>query len=269
MLRKTLITIILFSLSGWGIFKYVSSHEDSHLTKVFSSFNLIGPLKEVGPINSEDIVEETNKERIANDLPPLSINTKLEDSALVKANDIIKRQYFEHTAPTGEGVSDLGKDAGYQYVILGENLALGDFSSSKDIVEAWMKSPGHRANILNTRYQDIGVGIVRGVYEGKSVWVAVQHFGTSRNVCPSIDTSLKWDIDRLNQELKEEEGIINMLKKSLESPEAGSDPSYQNRVALFNSKVEAYNAKLSISREKINYYNKEVRAFNSCIATFQ
>ena len=269
MLKQVIIIVAVFILGGWGISQYVTSHTDSGAYRVFSQFKTLPQAREEQNMSGVDIIDATNKERVAVGLPPLSTNPELGVSAELKVDDMIVRQYFEHASPTGEGVSDLGAKAGYSYVILGENLALGNFTSPTDVVEAWMNSPGHKANILNKRYQEIGVSVKLGVYEGKEVWFAVQHFGTSRNVCPNIDTNLKVDINALNAELKAEEGTISALKKSLETPGAQDDPAYQSNIALFNNKVDAYNAKLAVSREKIDYYNKQVRIFNTCIATFQ
>ncbi|MEK7228358.1 MAG: CAP domain-containing protein [Patescibacteria group bacterium] len=269
MLKRITTILAVLILGGWGISQYVSSNTGTKVYQVFSQFRSLPPVKEEPNINNADIIEATNKERVSAGLPPLSTNVKLGVSAQMKVDDMIARQYFEHASPTGEGVSDLGAKAGYQYVIMGENLALGNFTSSNDIVDAWMKSPGHKANILNKRYQEIGVSVELGMYEGKEVWFAVQHFGTSRSVCPNIDTNLKSSISTLNTELKVEEGIISALKEALETPGAQSEPSYEKNVALFNDKVEAYNTKLATSREKIGFYNKQVRTFNTCIATFQ
>lgn len=270
MLKQIITIITVFILGGWGISQYITSRTDTNVYQVFSQFKILTPVREEQiSINSTDIIEATNKERLAVGLPPFSTNTKLDVSAEVKVDDMTERQYFEHNSPTGEGVSDLGTKAGYQYVIMGENLALGNFTSAKDIVDAWMNSPGHKANILNKRYQEIGVSVKLVNYEGKEVWLAVQHFGTSRSVCPIIDTNLKSTINAINSELKIEEGTIRALKATLETSGAQDDPSYQSSIALFNDKVEAYNAKLAISREKIDLYNKQVRAFNFCIATFQ
>jgi uncharacterized protein YkwD len=51
----------------------------------------------------------------------------------------------------------LAKKVNYEYVVVGENLAEGDFTSDADLVKGWMDSPGHRANILNTKYEEIGI----------------------------------------------------------------------------------------------------------------
>ncbi|MBP6857685.1 MAG: hypothetical protein KBC11_00590 [Candidatus Pacebacteria bacterium] len=220
-------------------------------------------------INIVDIIELTNKERVLAGLPPLSTNNLLSDSADLKVDDMIALQYFEHQSPNGDSVSDLGTKVGYDYVVMGENLALGTFSNSAEIVQAWMDSPGHRANILNKNYQDIGVSVKRALYKGDEVWFAVQHFGTNRSVCPSIDQSLKTDIDVTNNELKGEESTINILKRALEAPGASSSPNYSENIKLFNKNVDDYNSKLQVSKQKINNYNSQVKEFNRCIATFQ
>lgn len=267
MLKKILPIIIFAGFALWA-----TIHHDGVLMQSRRVLSWVSTIKQVKEVQQgfdiTDIIEATNKERVAEGLPPLSTNEKLNKSAEIKVDDMIDRQYFEHQAPTGEGVSDLGKKAGYEYVIMGENLALGAFTSSDDIVKAWMESPGHKANILNNKYQDIGVSVKSAVYEGKEVWFAVQHFGTSRGVCPEIDSSLKNEIESLNRELKAEEQGIASLKKTLEAPGASSDPSYRNNIAVFNNSVDGYNRKLAISRQKVEIYNAEVRDFNKCIATF-
>lgn len=267
MLKKILPIIIFAGFALWA-----TIHHDTVLQRSRQVLSWVSTLKQVKEaqqgINATDIIEATNKERVAEGLPPLATNEKLNTSAEIKVDDMIARQYFEHQAPTGEGVSDLGKKAGYEYVIMGENLALGAFTSSDDIVQAWMKSPGHKANILNTKYQDIGVSVKSAVYEGKEVWFAVQHFGTSRGACPEIDSSLKEQIESLNRELKAEEQGIAALKKVLEAPGASSDPSYKDNINRFNNSVDEYNRKLAVSRQKVEIYNSTVRDFNKCIATF-
>lgn len=267
MLKKFSIALIVVLVGGWGVHSYLASTAETP-RQVFSRIITLQKEPEI-TIDSIAIVEATNKERVKAGLAPLSVNKLLNNSAEMKVDDMIARQYFEHQSPTGEGVSDLGRKAGYNYVIMGENLAMGAFTSADDIVRAWMESPGHKANILNTKYQDIGVSVKQGVYEGKNVYFAVQHFGTGRGVCPPIDSALKKEIDALNEELQVREGIISGIKRELESPGASTKPSYPSEVQLFNQKVDEYNAKLQTSREKIEIYNGEVKDFNRCIATFQ
>jgi uncharacterized protein YkwD len=220
-------------------------------------------------VTSSGIVDATNIERINAGLLPLQINTKLETSASVKTYDMIDRQYFEHNSPSGKGVSDLGREAGYEYVVMGENLALGVFAESSDVVAAWMQSPGHRANILNPKYQEIGVYVVKAQYQGRDAWFAVQHFGTGRNACPLIDSVLKKSIDTMNSDLKAQQIQIITEKARLETPTNPGGEEYRKDVEEFNKLVSQYNTTLVISQEKIKQYNAQVSAFNTCLAQYQ
>ncbi len=220
-------------------------------------------------LSTNNIVDATNRERIAAGLPPLTLNPKLVSSATIKTNDMITRQYFEHISPTGEGVSDLGAKVGYSYVVMGENLALGNFVDGDDVVEAWMNSAGHRANILNPNYQEIGVYAAKGTYQGRDVWFAVQHFGTTRSACPVISTSLKVSIDSINKDLKQRQATIATEKAILEGPDRPRGNEYKARVTAFNAMVAEYNTALVISQEKIKQYNAQVAAFNACLVWYQ
>lgn len=215
-----------------------------------------------------DIIDETNKQRIKAGLEPLRADATLVESAEIKTQDMIDLGYFEHRSPSGKSVSDLGKDVGYDYIIMGENLAMGDFKNAKDLVDAWMNSPGHRANMLNPEYQDIGVYATEGIFEGQAVWFAVQHFGTQRAVCPSISKSLKQEIDILNKDLDKQQQEIEALKDTLEGLTADSG-GYDDKVNLFNAMVVSYNKALELSKNKIVQYNKQVASFNTCLLQYQ
>lgn len=222
-----------------------------------------------GRLLAEDIIDATNKERIALGLLPLTVDVTLMQSAQHKNNDMIVRQYFEHVSPDGKSVSDLGTEFGYQYIIMGENLALGAFTDSADLVTAWMKSPGHRANIVSTKYQDIGVAVAQGLYKGKTVWFATQHFGTERRVCPTIDTQLKESVQSLSLELKKREVAIEDMRKVLESPDRPKGDAYNQLVSVFNQLITEYNNMLGVLKEETAQYNAQVNAFNSCLSRYQ
>lgn len=98
-------------------------------------------------LSNSGILAETNSERARLGLSPLRISSNLNAAATLKVIDMFARQYFEHTSPTGVTISDLSESVGYDYILVGENLALGNFSSDAALVAAWMGSPGHRANI--------------------------------------------------------------------------------------------------------------------------
>lgn len=123
-----------------------------------------------------DVIALANGSRTKASLAPLSANAQLTEAAKSKANDMIKNDYFAHTSPKGVEPWYWIKQAGYQYKAAGENLAI-NYTDAKEQHEAWMKSETHRANILNTRYQEIGVAVVKGKIDGKESIVTVEMFG--------------------------------------------------------------------------------------------
>jgi hypothetical protein len=127
-------------------------------------------------IAPSSVISLVNQERAEANLAPLAENTKLSAAARAKANDMIKRDYFAHTSPAGVTPWQWIKQAGYRYKTAGENLAV-NYTSAKEQHKAWMKSPTHRANILNPKYQEIGVAVVEGKIDGEESIVTVQMFG--------------------------------------------------------------------------------------------
>ena len=109
-----------------------------------------------------------NGERADHGLPPLSANLRLADAATVYAADLVAGTYFSHTGRDGSSVLDRIKRSGYlprgAAFVLGENLAWGSgaLATPAAIMNAWMNSPGHRANILNPDFREVGVGVVAG-----------------------------------------------------------------------------------------------------------
>ena len=229
---------------------------DNFLTSNINSINL----------SSKNVIDITNKYRAQNgNLPPLKENSKLDFSAEKKLQDMFVRQYFEHTSPNGVGVADLATELGYDYIVIGENLALGNFKDDQALVDAWMASPGHRANILDKRYQDIGVSVMKGVYQGKSVWMAVQHFGLPKSACPIIDEVLRGIIDLDQNNIKNMQGELMSRLSAIHSGVVYEGLNTSDQITEYNSLVGDYNKLVLDIKEKINTYNEEVRNFNSCI----
>lgn len=216
------------------------------------------------------VILYTNQSRAGNgNLKPLKENDKLNKAAKAKLDDMFNGQYFEHESPSGIGPSDLAKTAGYQYIIIGENLALGNFKDDADLVTAWMNSPGHRANILKENYEEIGVAVGQGIYEGRKTWMAVQEFGKPRSSCPSIDFSLKGEIDSTQAEVEMRKTQVENLKVQIDS----TDPKTQEEYDEYNKKVQEYNDLVHIYnnlvdnlKEKTATYNSQVNLYNSCLA---
>jgi hypothetical protein len=131
----------------------------------------------VGAVLPAVVIDQTNSERKALDLPALRRNDVLDAAAKLKAEHMAREGYFAHYSPDGVSPWHWFSTAGYSFVHAGENLAV-HFTDSDEVVDAWMKSPTHRANIANSNYQEIGVGTARGKYEGFSTVFVVQLFGT-------------------------------------------------------------------------------------------
>ncbi len=128
-------------------------------------------------ITPNNIIYLTNQERSKLGLATLTSNAMLSVAAQAKANDMFAKQYWDHFGPNGETPWQFIRGAGYSYVYAGENLAKG-FKTSEGVVEAWMASPTHKANIVSANYKEIGVAVVDGVLLGKQVTLVVQMFGT-------------------------------------------------------------------------------------------
>ena len=125
------------------------------------------------------IVDLTNDERDTDDLAPLHRNAILDAAAQLKAEDMAKHEYFAHYSPAGISPWYWFDQSGYDYLQAGENLAV-HFTESGEVVDAWMKSPSHRANIMNGQYVEIGIGTAKGEYKGSPTIYVVQLFGVPR-----------------------------------------------------------------------------------------
>jgi uncharacterized protein YkwD len=118
------------------------------------------------------LVELANSERVTSSLNILNQNELLNAAATLKAQDMAAKSYFAHISPEGRTPWSWLRDVNYVYEYAGENLAV-NFSDSKYVTNAWMKSPTHAANIMKAEYTEIGTGVATGTYNGKkSIFVA-------------------------------------------------------------------------------------------------
>lgn len=122
------------------------------------------------------LVDLTNNDRSENNVSALKVNPLLELAAQLKAQDMATKGYFEHTSPEGLTPWFWLQKVGYRWSGAGENLAV-NFSDSSDIENAWMNSSGHRANILDNRFSEIGIATAKGIYKGQEAIFVVQFFG--------------------------------------------------------------------------------------------
>lgn len=168
-----------------GSFEQISALETSAehdaAQKLAQTFSAPSPLVATGTPQSAytltraGIIAETNIQRAVNgNLPPLAEDTTLDDIAQIRLDDMFTKQYFAHISPSSSSAVTVAQAVGYDYIALGENLALGNFPGDAGVVTAWMNSPGHRANILDVHYTNIGVAAREGNFQGENVWIAVQ-----------------------------------------------------------------------------------------------
>lgn len=108
-------------------------------------------------IGSSSLLNATNQQRKNNNQAELVLSSKLSSAAQAKADDMAKRNYWAHNTPDGKEPWIFIQKAGYSYQKAGENLAYG-FVTSNDTITGWMNSPGHRANLLDKSYKEVGFG---------------------------------------------------------------------------------------------------------------
>lgn len=107
----------------------------------------------------KQVVELTNNERVERGLEPLKVDLELSKVAREKSRDMSVNDYFSHTSPTYGSPFDMMKSYGIDYRSAGENIARGQ-RTPEEVVNGWMNSEGHRANILSAKFTHIGVGYI-------------------------------------------------------------------------------------------------------------
>ena len=110
---------------------------------------------------AQAVLKLVNQERAKVGLSALTLDAKLNNAAQKKAVDMRDKNYFDHQSPTYGSPFDLMRSEGISYSTAGENIAAGQ-QSAQAVMESWMNSSGHRANILNAKYKYLGVGFCTG-----------------------------------------------------------------------------------------------------------
>lgn len=118
---------------------------------------------------AEAILKLVNQERAKAGVPALKLSDKLNSIANTKAKDMADKGYFAHESPTYGSPFDMLKDFGVSFSYAGENIAAGQ-KTAEEVMDSWMNSSGHRQNILNKNYTQLGVGFTHGGQYGTE-WV--------------------------------------------------------------------------------------------------
>ena len=156
------------------------------------SFSKPGILGITGNIDQKELIELTNRERQKAGLSQVTENDALDRAAAAKAQNMLAENYWAHFAPSGKTPWDFMLGSGYKFSFAGENLAK-NFYKSNDVVTAWMASPTHRDNLLNSKYKDIGIAVVEGNLNGQKTTLVVQMFGTTEMLAakPTVEVQGK------------------------------------------------------------------------------
>lgn len=143
--------------------------------------------------DASDILTLVNQERASRSLAPLILCQRLTIAAQRHTDDMIARQFFSHTNPSGQDPFERMLAIGYNYSWAGENIAVGQ-PTAADVMDAWMNSTGHRGNILSPNYTHMGVGSAVGdykasngqIYHNMKYWT--QTFGAGGQCIPQPPT---------------------------------------------------------------------------------
>lgn len=185
-----------------------------------------GVLGYASQISPAKIIEYTNNQRLSAGLSIVRENKALDEAALSKAADMFAKGYWAHVSPTGTEPWYFITKSGYKYQHAGENLAR-DFSNPKDIVAAWMASPTHKQNLLDGRYQDMGIAVMDGYIDGVETTIVVQMFGSAASTAPKI-TSANIGVPQVQAESKNtvlDVEPINVVQENQHlEPESGLSP---------------------------------------------
>lgn len=304
----TIATIVLLILGATGWFllnkktateaiKNVALPVVSQINSSNNSGKLFGPKEAIKAptLSAAKIIELTNQYRQEAGVKPVVLNTILTKAAQIKTDDMFAKQYFEHIAPDGTTPAQLVLKSGYSYKTTGENLALGDFKDEAELVKAWYDSPGHRANMLNPDFVDIGVASDLNDFEGRNTWISVQEFGKLAPNCASPDEKLSATITQDKATYQSQADKMNALVKTAQAKtdeanqkmtqgneiytstkdKTKAQPYWNEAKALAAEGTASYNEAKAIDTqlkalyEKIDAnmikYNAQVNSYNICI----
>lgn len=157
-------------------------------TRLYGATSLPTILGFASSITASQVLDQTNQARASAGQPPLTMNAQLNQAAVSKGNHMCGEQYWAHIAPDGTTPWVFIKNAGYHYSVAGENLAR-DFADTPSMISAWLASPTHKANIMNDRYQEIGVAVIDCKLLGSDTALVVQMFGTQALGTPTTTST--------------------------------------------------------------------------------
>jgi hypothetical protein len=236
--------------------------------KYFLAFFLL--LSSVSPLNSFAAVETpqinasslfslTNAARQENGKSSFVWDDRLASIAEKKLNDMFTRGYFDHQDPDGNTAGARAIAAGYDYTLFGENLAMGWFDNDHALIDAWMKSAGHRKNILFNDFTSIGIAVDERSFDGEQTLIAIQLFARPTKICPRPSSDLAAAIV-LRQTYRDK------LETIMDAYRAEKGIVSSRRFQVLTNQVSAVmTVFLRELNEKIDAYNAQIDAYETCI----
>lgn len=197
-----------------------------------------------------------NASRAENKGKKLKWSPTLCQSAELKSGDMLAHNYFEHVSPDGTQPWHWIEVAGYKYLSVGENLALNYFTADSAHT-ALMNSPGHRANILNPDFSEIGFYYARGKINGEDAFILVQHFATPAPA--SVPIKYVCETDKAAKQFKDLKKTKNEIEKYLSQ---AKDTESQLKAAGASTKeVSDYIDYLNGKEKEVDGYIKETNDY--------
>lgn len=194
------------------------------------------------------LIKFTNQEREVMGINPLKENPILNEAAYLKAKDMLEKDYFSHNSPEGISPWYWFGEVEYDYNYAGENLAIG-FLDSEEVHQAWLNSPSHRKNLLNPNYQEIGIALARGDYQGNETVVVVQLFGSPKAVLAAPEPEI------ITEPQAEEEILPEITEEVLPREEELEEKVISGEIFPREEKPQNALASSFFSFMTFNYYN--------------
>lgn len=169
------------------------------------NFDIIRNLNLSATVYPAVLADLTNENRAVYGIQKLAWNSDLEKAAKLKAEDMAQNNYFAHTSPSGISPWYWLREVNYNFIYAGENLAV-DFTESVNVQNAWLQSPGHRDNLLNSKFTEIGIATADGFYKGRKTTFVVEFFGQ-----PLVYNTEENKIVNQNTEVVREEKVDTII----------------------------------------------------------
>jgi hypothetical protein len=144
---------------------------------------------------------------------------------------------------------------------------MGDFLTASEVVDAWMKSPGHRSNILFPHYTETGISVKTGSMNGKKVIIIVQHFGVPRSACPNISDAVVQTMQNLEQKAGTAKESADLLRDQVHQAEKQTSDSslFDVLIDRYNNAIRTYNQFVTEFQSITNEYQRQVKNYDSCV----